>query len=424
MNFNFKYLEELVDKAVVYLRDKGRADSTIKRHVRIWKQIDRYFHVKKVMECNKEAVIEYLRKKFGDRRICDLKRHEKIIVSNAFHLIQFMETGSMLEMTARVPKETVELHGAIGQMMLDFLLLMKSRRLVKKTLKTHKWYLYKFQKFLYGNNIFEVQRISPLSILSYCSHMSPEHPGAKHAALLITRRFLRYLYDENKTNTDLSLVVPHDNYKQQSRLPSTYTKEEVLKILATADRSTVTGKRNYAILLMLARLGLRASDVRALQFDNIKWAMNTISFEQQKTGETVELPLPVDAGEAIIDYLKYGRPQTDDRHIFVEHHHPYSMLNESAVSQIANHAIRHSGIDIGYRRHGSHALRHSMAGFLLEGKTPVPLISAMLGHKDIQSTMCYLRIDVENLRQCALDVPLVNPCFYEQKDRAFYTLSD
>jgi site-specific recombinase XerD len=414
----------LADQAAVYLRDKGKSESTVSKYVWIWKQIDRYLHDHHIMECNKEAVTEYVRKKFGDRRICDLSHYEKSCVSLAFNLIQFMEVGEMFEMIEHVQKEKAELHGAIGDVMLEFLLLMKSRRLSKKTLKNYKWYLYKFQNYLYRDDIIEVQRISPMSILSYCSNMPQGCPGAKHAALCLLRSFLRYAYDEKKTNTDLSLIVPRDNYKNQPKLPSTYTKEEVDKILATADRSTITGKRNYAILLLIVRLGLRASDIRALQFDNIKWAMNTIAFEKQKTGELVELPLPADTGEAIIDYLKYGRPVTEDRHIFVEHNYPYPMLKEQAVSLIADHAIRHSGIDIGYRKHGSHALRHTMAGFLLEGKTPVPLISAILGHKNVQSTMYYLRIDLENLRQCALDVPVVNSCFYEQKDRAFYTLKD
>jgi len=424
MDFNFKYLKELSDQASVYLRDKGKAESTIGKYVWIWKQIDRYLHDNKIMECNREAVLAYVRQRFGDRKISDLRHYEKSCVSQAFNLIQFMETCEMFEIIEYVPKEKVELQGAIGNIMSDYLLLMQSRRIVKKTLRNYKWYLYKFQNYLYENDVIEIQRVSPMTILSYCTQMSLGHLGAKHAALAVIRSFLRYAYDERKTKTDLSLVVPKDNYKQQPKLPSTYTKEEVEKILATADRSTVTGKRNYVILLLIVRIGLRASDIRALQFDNIKWAMNTISFEQQKTGEIVELPLPVDAGEAIIDYLKYGRPSTDDRHIFVEHIYPYSMLQEKAVSNIATRAIRHSCIDISYRKHGSHALRHTMAGFLLEGKTPVPVISSILGHKDIQTTMSYLRIDIENLRQCALDVPVVSADFYEQKDRAFYTLKN
>ena len=424
MKFNFKYLEELADQAVVYLRNKGKSKSTVSKYVWIWNQIDRYLHDNQIMECNKESVIRYVQQRFGNRRICDLTHYEKSCVSQAFNLLQFMETGEMLETIEHVPKERAKLNGAVGNVMLDFLLLMRSKRLVEKTLKNYKWYLYELQEYLYENEILEIQQISPMSIMLYCSHMPQGHPGAKHAALCIIRRFLRYAYDNKKTNADLSLVVPHDNYIHQPKLPSIYTKKEVEKILATTDRSTETGKRNYAILLMIVRLGLRASDVRLLQFDNIKWVMNTITFEQQKTGERVELPLTIDAGEAVIDYLKYGRPATEDCHIFVEHNYPYSILKEKAVSQIANRAIIHSGIDIGYRKHGSHALRHTMAGFLLEGKTPVPLISSILGHKDIQTTMCYLRIDVETLRQCALDVPVVNNCFYEQKKGAFYTLTN
>jgi len=423
MNFYFDYLKGLSEQAIIYLTNKGKSKSTTEKYVWIWKQIDRYLHENNIVECNKEAVIAYVKQKFDNRRICDLTHYEKSCVSLAFNLIQFMETGEMFELIEHVTKEKAEFKGEIGGLMLDFILLKQSRRLSQKTLRNYKWYLYCFQKYLYQNDIHEMPRLSPLMILSYCAQMPSGHLGAKHVALCVIRSFLRYAYDEKKTNTDLSLVVPGDNYKQQPKLPSTYTKEEVEKILTTADRSTTTGKRNYAILLLIVRLGIRASDIRDLQFDNIKWAMNLISFAQHKTGEHVELPLTVDTGEAIIDYLKYGRPAADSRHIFVEHISPFSQLHEKAVSQIANHAICHSGIDIGYRKHGSHALRHTMAGFLLEGKTPLPLISSMLGHKSIQSTMCYLRIDVENLRQCALDVPVVDACFYEQKEGGFYKSS-
>jgi len=420
MSFNFKYLEELADEAVIYLRNKGKSESTASKYVWIWKQIDGYLHENKVMECNKNAVIEYVRQKFNNRRICDLSHYEKSCVSQAFNLIQFMENGEMFETVEHVPKEKIEFTGEIGTLMHDYILYKKSRRLSEKTLGNYKWYLYGFQKYLYANDIFEVLHLSSLAILTYCSTMSPGHLGAKHAALCVLRSFMRYIYEGKRTKTDLSLVVPFDNYKQQPKLPSTYTKEEAIKILATADRSTVTGKRNYAILLLIIRLGLRASDVRSLVFDNLKWAMNMVTFEQSKTGENVSLPLTADVGEAIIDYLKYGRPATGERHIFVEHKYPYERLREKTVSKIANHAICHSGINIGYRKHGSHALRHTMAGFLLEGKTPLPVISALLGHKSVQTTISYLRIDVENLKQCALDIPAVDAGFYEQRNGAFY----
>jgi len=420
MNFQNEFLKGLAERAIAYLENKNKSKSTISKYVWIWQQIDKYLTDNNMQICSKSAVIEYIKAKYGDKKIRDLTHYQKSCMSQALNLIQFMETGEMFETIEYIPKEKPILNGEIGGLMLDFIMFKKSRRLAEKTLNNYKWSLYCFQKCMDENGILKPQQISPLVILSYCSQLSPEHLGARHLALCIVRSFLRFAYDIKKIKTDLSLVVPYDNYKQQPKLPSIYSKNEVKMILASIERSTATGKRNYAILLLIVRLGMRASDIRELTFKNIKWSMNFISFEQCKTGQRIELPLPADVGEAIIDYLKYGRPETDASYIFVEHVYPNERLSEKAVPKIADFTIRHSGIDIGGRKHGSHALRHTMAGFLLEGKTPVTIISELLGHSNIQSTMCYLRVDIENLRQCALDVPAVDVEFYEQKGGAFY----
>jgi len=296
MSFHYGSLKTLSERAVVYLKNKGKSESTSSKYVWIWKQIDKYLYERQITECDKNAIIEFLQQKFGNRRICDLTHYEKSCVSQAFNLIQFKETGEMFETIEHVPKEKAELKGEVSNLMLDYLSFKKSKRLSENTLSNYKWYLYGFQKYLYENGITRCQRISPLAIISWSSQFPSGHLGAKHAALCTVRNFLRFAYDEKKTGADLSLVVPRDNYKQQPKLPSTYTKEEVVKILATADRLTPIGKRNYAILLLIVRLGLRASDVRALTFDNIIWSVNIVRFEQCKTGETVELPLPSDAG--------------------------------------------------------------------------------------------------------------------------------
>lgn len=420
MEFYNESFKILAEDAIVYLQNKGKSKSTIDKYIWTWHQIDKSLHVNNILEVEKSGVIEYLRDKFGNQKLSELTHYQKSCFSQALNLIQFKEAGEMFESIEYIPKEKPNFHGEIGNLILDFIILKKSRRLSDKTLHNYRWYLYSFFKHLTESAIFQLQEISPLAILTYCAHLASRHLGARHASLGVLRTFLRYAYEEKKTMVDLSLVVPHDNYKNQSKLPSTYNKEETRKILETVDRSTAVGKRNYAILLLIIRLGLRSSDVRGLSFENINWGGNAVSFEQFKTCDKIELPLPVDVGEAIIDYLKYGRPETSDCHVFVEHTSPYQMLGEKAVLKIANKAICHSGIDISYRKHGSHSLRHTMASFLLEGQTPLPVISNILGHGSIQTTMCYLRVDVENLRQCALDIPAVNENFYTQKGGAFY----
>jgi integrase len=293
-------------------------------------------------------------------------------------------------------------------------------RLNEKTLARQAWYLHHFLQYLNGHNILTPLQISPLEIMNYSASLLPNHAGAKHMTLIMIRRFLRYLYDLEKTRTDLSLVVPRDNYKNQPKLPSTYTQDEVSKILGSVDRSLAIGKRDYAVLMLAARLGMRASDISGLELKSILWSTNTISFKQFKTGETVVLPLPAEVGEAIIDYIKYARPVAESRFVFLYKKYPNASISSNTVSVLVSTAIRKSGIDIGERRHGSHALRHTLAGLLLKNKTSLPVISELLGHTSIQSSMCYLRIDIESLRQCALDVPPVPKSFYIQKGGAFY----
>jgi integrase len=324
----------------------------------------------------------------------------------------------MIEIISR--KEPLKFPGEIGSLIMHYFEYKRSMRLNDKTLAKQAWYLHHFLQYLNGHNILTPLQISPLEIMNYSASLLPNHAGAKHMTLTMIRRFLRYLYDLGKTRTDLSLVVPRDSYKKQPKLPSTYTRNEVSKILESVDRSTAIGKRDYAVLMLAARLGMRASDISSLEFWNILWATNTISFKQFKTGETVELPLPAEVGEAIIDYIQYARPASESHFVFLYNKFPNASIRPKVVSRIASTAILNSGIDVGERKHGSHALRHTMAGLLLENKTPLPVISELLGHKSIQSSMCYLRIDIESLRQCALDVPPVPKSFYIQKGGAFY----
>lgn len=168
------------------------------------------------------------------------------------------------------------------------------------------------------------------------------------------------------------------------------------------------------MILLAARLGLRASDICGLTFSNILWEQNLIKIVQQKTKKPVELPLLEEVGNAIIDYLKYGRPSSELPNIFIKLYSPYKRLEEPTLHSIVSSYLNLAGIDnVSIKKHGPHALRHSLASFLLEKKTPIPVISEVLGHDNTESTKSYLRIDMNALRQCALEVPPLNTPFYE-----------
>jgi integrase len=223
------------------------------------------------------------------------------------------------------------------------------------------------------------------------------------------------LCDNRYTSIDFSYLVPKDSYKKEAHLPTTYTKDEVERLINAMDRGSPKGKRDTAMILLAARLGLRASDICGLRFENIRWETNTIFLIQKKTKEKIELPLLVEVGNAIIDYLKYGRPVSELPYIFIRAQQPYDRLEEPTLHSIVSFYLKRAGIsNIDEKKHGPHALRHSLAGFLLEKKTPLPVISEVLGHTNTESTKAYLRIDLESLRQCVLEVPPLNSPHYQE----------
>lgn len=219
---------------------------------------------------------------------------------------------------------------------------------------------------------------------------------------------------------DLSIVLQHYKWNKKEKLPSVYTAKEVSQIESSLDRADATGKRNYAMTLLASRLGLRASDIAHLTFGNIDWEKSTITLSQCKTGKVIELPLLADIGESIIDYLKYGRKKSDSQRVFLYTRAPFTPISQAAVANTIGHLINISGVNTTGRKHGAHAMRHSLASRFLENRESISVISEALGHQSTTTTMSYLRIDAESLRKCALNVPLIDKSFYEQQGGAFY----
>ena len=217
--------------------------------------------------------------------------------------------------------------------------------------------------------------------------------------------YLHWLYDHKYTDLDYSLQLP--NFKRTAtQIPQVWSPEEIDKILAVIDTANPVGRRNYAIFLLLARTGLRISDVLGLKFSNINWKENCISLSQQKTGNALSLPLSKELGMAIISYLQDGRPQSSSDFIFLSHNAPFQPLGEHNNFNPEFHKyLRRAGITIPTKRHtGVHTIRHSFATNMLRKGTPVQDVSQILGHSNISVTETYLRVDIEQMRLCSLSL--------------------
>lgn len=234
------------------------------------------------------------------------------------------------------------------------------------------------------------------------------------------RLFLRFLSVQEYIQTDFEYVLSRNRYPKREKLPSIYGAEEIQQIELSVEQSGPVGKRDYAILLLATRLGLRASDICRLKFEHLDWDHNIIAFTQYKTRKAIELPLLTEVGEAIVNYLRYSRPISRHPEIFLSARPPYRPMFRWGINNAISRIMRESGIDISGRKFGPHAMRHSLASRLLANGVSLPVISESLGHDSSLSTMEYLRVDLSSLMGCALDVPLVNPAFYEQKGGLFY----
>lgn len=234
---------------------------------------------------------------------------------------------------------------------------------------------------------------------------APKTNGSLRSALA---DFLRYLHEEGQIREDLAGRLPPQRYPRRGQsAPHPWTAEEVRLVLGRIDRQSAVGKRDYAMVLLTVRLGVRVGDLRRLEVGWFDWRAKTLTFTQHKTGLPVTLPLPADVGWAVIDYVRHGRPETASRQVFVKHRYPFTAFGSStsAGCRLSYYARRAGIVFSAGRSHGLHSLRGALAVAMLQGDTPPPVVTAVLGHAAGTTTAAhYLRLDTEHLRGCALDV--------------------
>ena len=218
------------------------------------------------------------------------------------------------------------------------------------------------------------------------------------------RAFAKYLYHKELIDKDYSLKIPMVEARRQTRIPSVWSSEDLKNLIIAIDRGNPMGKRDYAIIMLACRLGLRCGDIKKLTLENFHWEDKKLVFVQSKTRTTLSLPLTHDVGWAVIDYLKYGRPKAESPCIFIRHVAPFlPFTEEDHLNQMIAKYRKMAHIPKSQKKVGMHSLRHTLASLLLESNTPLPIISDILGHIDTESTAVYLKVDLKKLKECPLD---------------------
>jgi site-specific recombinase XerD len=263
-----------------------------------------------------------------------------------------------------------------------------------------------FADFLRSRHITILDQMQPADLSAFVT--SVHRLAAKSVSRIVSdvRSFLQFLLLRAILQRDLSHVLPKIRVPRDATIPSVWDPQLVVRLLNVVDRSSPKGKRDYAILLLACRLGLRLGDIRALTLDDLKWEAATIEITQSKTLVPLCLPLTEEVGEALIDYLKSGRPQTDQREVFLTLTPPFLPFSENNnLYYVVTYWRQLAGIRFRTKqRHGLHSLRHTLATKLLREQTPFHVISEILGHATTASTLIYAKADVEALRGAALNI--------------------
>ena len=222
--------------------------------------------------------------------------------------------------------------------------------------------------------------------------------------LCALRSFLRFASEAGLTAAAAE-AVPAVPSRRQARIPSVWDPGDVARILDAVDRGNPCGKRDYAIILLVTRLGLRSIDVKRLEFSDFDWPGNRLSVAQAKTGSRIWLPLLKDVGWAVIDYVRAGRPASGCPQVFLRHTAPVGPFSDQDhLHQVLVKYARAARVPVSEeRRHGMHSLRHTLATRLMEDGTPVEQIADILGHQSVASTGVYLKSSLGLLSRCALD---------------------
>lgn len=228
-------------------------------------------------------------------------------------------------------------------------------------------------------------------------------PGRAQLLVSALRSFLRYLQHQGKVTTDLAASVPTVARWSLATLPKALPRGAVQRVLRRSERRTSVGRRNYAILLLLARLGLRACEIVALNLEDIDWEKARITI-RSKGGRWAQLPLPADVGEALAAYLRDGRPGCSCRRVFIRDRAPRTgFANSIAVSTLVMRALKRAGVDSA--RKGAHLFRHTLATEMIRRGASLDEIGELLRHQSPNTTAIYAKVDLPALRPLALPWP-------------------
>jgi integrase len=396
-------LSALVSSLDAELVRLGYKDSTMAWYRGCWRRMEKYFAARGIEEFSLDVAMAWVDEAcgfFDKEQAGTLKRTDVYLFRVAQTLEDYAVHGAVLR---RYNRSVCKLSGDGAEAVARFQAHLRAEDRAASTVRTYGTLAGEFVAFTGTRG--GLASCDAATIGAFVATLTGYQVKTVEQKLCAVRSFLRFASADGLVGAACLVAVPAARSSRQARIPSVWDPGEVARIVEAIDRDNPCGKRDYAIILLIARLGLRGVDVRRLEFADFDWPGNRLFVTQAKTGHRVQLPLLKEVGWAVIDYIRHGRPACDCPQVFVRHLAPIGPFSDQDhLHQILVRHARVAHVPVSEkRRHGMHSLRHSLATRLMEGGTPVEQIADILGHQSVRSTGVYLKSSLGLLAKCALD---------------------
>ena len=403
-------VRDCADRVLAALREAGRADGTVRRYQVVLDRFAAFLAGRGLDEASEEVCVEFIANQTGVRlgslresikdRDVQAVRRPAVLMADAL-------AGRAVEVERSVIPVTDGCPASFRPLRDDYVASCRGRGNAEATVVAKDKAASRFLGYLVEVGVDDLSALGVRDVSGFLVRQRGLRRKTVAAMRSCLADFLAFSATAGRTPDSLADRLPPHRHVRHESEPHLWTAEEIPRVLAVIDRQSASGKRDYAMILATARLGLRISDLRQLELGDLDWRAKTITIVQHKTGRPLSLPLVDDVGWAIIDYVGGGRPETACPKVFVKHRHPFDAFGgaSSVASRLSRHAAR-AGIEFPPGQVcGMHSLRGALAVAMVGNGTPIPVVSAVLGHASSDTTQAYyLRFDVERLRCCALDV--------------------
>lgn len=390
------YIHESISIIINALKNLGLSAATIKNYTCTLNQFEKYQ--------NDFSHSERIEKEMFDFHTVVKSNRMNRYIRPLYLLYRYLDTGE-IDFKIRRYKEKLQCPKCFLSIYSAYEQHCMSKDYSLATIHCNLFQSLRFLIFLHDSGLDLIEQMNFRNIEMFI-HTYDQYSIKYIGTMMYTlKKFNHFLFKSKFVSLDYSTMITGIRVPRNGSIPHAWKKEEVIKLLSAVDREDPAGKRDYALLLMIVKLGLRVSDIRNLQLSDINWTRKTINIIMQKTQQPLELPLLEDIGWAIIDYLKNGRPQTTSNRLFVRHKAPFTAFGNIAnFGKMLIRYMRKANLDTDIKtHHGLHSLRNALAKNMLDAGVSLPVISQTLGHQNLNTTSIYLKIDIEGLRKCALD---------------------